>query len=443
MKRIILSAISISIICCSISAQSKWNLRQCIDYAIENNIEIKQQALEVENTKIDLSTSKNSRLPDLNASLSHSFSFGQSTDYNTNMSRMTNTSGSRFSLESTMPLFTGFKIPNEIKMNELNLQASIEGLEKAKENLQVQVASLFLDVLFKKEILKAYQEQEDLSRQQVERTQILVDAGKIPLSQLFDIKAQLAKDELNVTTSNNEVNLSILNLTQALNLNTSDFDVEEPQLDNLIVESEASLFSVPQIYQEALGIKPQVKEAVYNIESSKKSLKVAQSGYYPKLNFGIGYGTAAQRVYGVDNPSFRTQIKDNGSEYISFSLSIPIFNRFQVRNKVRAARLQIQNNELILDNVKLNLYKEIQQAHQSATSAKAKYKSTETAYAAAAEAYKYAQDRYSVGKSTVFELSESQTKLLTSKSEQIQAKYDFLFRTKILDFYRGIDIDIQ
>lgn len=443
MKKILLSTIGLSLICCSLFAQSQWTLRQCIDYAVENNIEIKQQALDVENAKIELSTSKNSRLPDLNASLNHSFSFGQSTDYTTNISRMTNTSGARFSVESTMPLFTGFRIPNEVKMNKLNLQASIEGLAKAKENIQVQVTSLFLDVIFKKEILKAYQEQEDLSRQQVERTQILVDAGKVPLAQLYDIKAQLAKDELNVTTANNEVNLALLNLIQALNLNTDNFDVQQPELEGLIIKNSASLLPVPEIYQAAIGIKPQIKEAAYRIESSKKSLKIAQSGYYPKLNFSIGYGTAAQRVYGVDNPSFRTQIKDNGSEYINFSLSIPIFNRFQVRNQVRSARIQIHYNELALDNVKLNLYKEIQQAHQSATAAKAKYISTETAYEAAAEAYKYAQDRYDVGKSTVFELNEAQTKLLTSKSEQIQAKYDFLFRTKILDFYRGIDIDIQ
>ncbi|MFR9165338.1 MAG: TolC family protein [Dysgonomonas sp.] len=425
-------------------AQTKWTLRQCIDYAIENNITVKQQEIIVENSKIDLSTSKNSRLPDLNASLNQSFNFGQSTDYTTNITRMNNTSGARFSVESTMPLFTGLRIPNERKMNELNLKSAIEGLNKIKDNMELQVTSYYLEVLFKKEILKAYQEQAELTSQQVEKTQTLVDAGKVALSQLYDIKAQLAKDELNVTNANNDLILSLLDLAQALNLEDYDgFDITEPSLGDVIAQNQSSILPVSQIYQTAIAVKPHVKEAEYDIESSKKSLKVAQSGYYPKLNFGIGYGTSAQRVYGVNNPDFSTQIKDNGSEYISFSLSIPLFNRFQTRNQVRAARFKIQSNQLALDNVKLNLYKDIQQAYQSAVSAQAKFVSTGKAYDAAAEAYKYAQDRYAVGKSTVYEFSEAQTKLLTSKSEQIQAKYDFLFRAKILDFYRGVEINIE
>jgi len=430
--------------CMAAQAQDKWTLRQCIDYAIENNIEIKQQEVKVESAKNDLSTSKNSRLPDLNASLNHQFSFGQSTDYTTNMSKMTNTSGTRFSVESSIPLFTGFKIPNETKMNELDLAAATEGLKRAKDNMELQVTSYYLDVLFKKEILKAYQEQASLSKEQIEKTEIMVNSGKVPMSQLYDIKAQLAKDELNVTTAKNNLDLSLLDLSQVLNFNTFDgFNIIDPVLGDVIAENQSSILPASNIYQRALVIKPHVKEAEYKVESSKKSIKVAQAGYYPKLNMSLGYGTASQRVYGVDNPSFSRQIKDNGSEYIAFSLSIPIFNRFQVRNQVRAARLSVQNNELALDNVKQALYKEIQQAYQSAVAARAKYTSTEKAYESADEAFKYAKERYDVGKSSVYEFNEAQTKLLTSKSEQIQAKYDFLFRAKILDFYSGKEIDIK
>lgn len=421
----------------------KWTLRQCIDYAIENNIDIRLQFLKVRSAEIDLSTTRNSRLPDLNGTVGQDFSFGRSTLGN-NTSESVNSSKTSFGLTSSTPIFTGFRIPNQTKADELSLYAATEGLKKAKENIEIQVVSLYLDVLFKKEILKAYQEQVEYSSQQVERTKVLLESGKIPASQLYDINAQLAKDELNVTMSKNDLDLSVLNLSQALNLpQSNDFDIEEPNLGDVIYNNISSIIPPDQVYRLALGIKPQIKEAEYKVQSSEKLLKVAQAGYWPTLSLGLGYSTAYQTVSGQDNPSFNKQIKDFGTEYISLSLSIPIFNRFQTRNKVRSARLNIENESLSLDNVKLALYKEIQQAYQSATSAQAKYASTGRAYDAAEESFKYAQERYEIGKSTVFEFSESKTKLLTSRSEQIQAKYDFLFRSKILDFYQGKPIDIE
>ncbi|GAB6123605.1 TolC family protein [Dysgonomonas termitidis] len=442
MKKYIISC-GLLLVCLCSQAQSKWTLRQCVDYAVRNNIELKQQSLEVKNSEIDLSTSKNSRLPDLNASMGQSFNFGRST-LGTNVSEAVNSSRSSFGISTSVPIFTGFRIPNQIKADELTLQAAMEGLKKAQENLELQVVSLYLDVLFKKEILKAYQEQAGLSKQQVERTNMLVESGKVPTSQLYDIKAQLAKDESNVTMADNDLALSLLNLSQALNLASNEaFDIEEPKIDNIVDNNLGSVLPPNQVYQMALGIKPHIKEAEYKLESSKKTLKVAQSGYWPTLNFSAGYSTSYQNVSGQNNVSFSKQIRDFGSEYLSFSLSIPIFNRFETRNKVRSARLSIENQNLALDNVKLALYKEIQQAYQSAISSQAKYNSASKAYEAADESFKYARERYDIGKSTVFEFNEAQTKLLTSKSERIQAKYDFIFRAKILDFYQGKEIDIE
>lgn len=443
MKKYIVS-VFLLLLALSIQAQGKWTLRQCINYAVENNIEIKQQALDVKNSEINLSTSKNSRLPDLNADISQGFSFGQVVNYQTNTNMTTNASSAQLSVSTSVPLFTGFKIPNQIKADEFSLKAATEGLKKAKENLELQVTSLYLEVLFKKEILKAYQEQNELSKQQIEKTQILVDAGKVPASQLFDIKAQQAKDDLNVTTSNNDLTLSLLNLAQALNIQqTEQFDIVEPIISDVIGENMSSIVPPSQVYQTALLNRPQIKEGEYKVESSRKLLKVAQAGYYPTLNFNARYSTSVQRQYGSKNGSFSDQFRDNGSEYFGFSLNIPIFNRFQVRNQVRGARLSIENNMLALDNVKLALFKEIQQAYQSAVAAQSKFVSTGKAFEAAGESFKYAQERYNIGKSSVFEFNEAQTKLLTSKSEQIQAKYDFLFRAKILDFYRGVEINIK
>jgi outer membrane protein len=445
MKKIIISC-SLLFICLYSQAQSKWTLRQCVDYAVENNIELRQQALNVKSAEIDLSTSKNSRLPDLNASMGQNFNFGRSPNMATGVYEDNKASSTSLYISSNTPLFTGFRIPNQIKADELVLQASMEGLKKAKENLELNVASLYLDVLFKKEILKAYKEQADLSTMQVGRTQILVESGKVPASQLYDIKAQLAKDELNVTTADNNHVLSLLNLSQSLNLPASgNFDIEEPVLGDVIYNNISSVMPPQQVYQMALGIKPHVKEAEYKVQSSEKMLKVAQAGYWPTLSLGLSYDNGFSHVYknGYDNETLSKQLKNNQREMIGFSLSIPIFNRFQTRNQVRSARLAIENQNLVLDNVKLALYKEIQQAYQSAVAAQSKYTSTAKAYDAAAESFKYAQERYEIGKSTVFEFNEAKTKLFTSKSEQIQAKYDFLFTSKILDFYQGKPIDIE
>lgn len=429
-------------------AQQVWTLRQCIDYAIENNIEIKQQALQVEGAEIDLNTSKMSRLPNLNASVSPSLGFGRNPVYVTGADGSLYTSyesmttfSSSFGASSSTPVFTGFRISNEIKKRELDLMATTANLSKARENLELQIASLYLEVLFKKEIIKAYQEQLDLTNLQLERTKAMVEAGKIPRSQEYDMIAQQAKDELNVTTAKNDMDIALLNLAQALNLSDyANFDIIEPSIDkDEMGENRASLISASEVYNIAIGVKPHVKVAEYNLESSKKSLNIAKSGYYPSLDFNMGYSTSYNNK---TSGGFGNQFRNYAREYIGLSLNIPIFNRMQTRNSVKQARLDIENQQLTLENVKLALFKEIQQAYQSATAAQLKYTSTEKALIAAEEAYKYAQDRYEVGKSSVYEFNEAQTKLLTSKSEQIQAKYDFIFRAKILDFYRGEKIDI-
>ena len=439
----------------NMSAQEKWSLRQCIDYAIEHNIEIKQQSLQVEGAKIDLSTSKNSRLPNLNADLGANANFGMST-MRDNTNGSFNTFNSSAGVSTSVPVFTGFRITNEIKSKEFDLLSATANLSKARENLELQVTSLYLEVLFKKEIEKIYIEQLGLTSNQLEKTKALVESGKVPRSQEYDMLSQQAKDELNLTMSKNDLDISLLNLSQALNLTEDNkIDVIEPTFDKDQIENnKASIIPPSEIYQTAIGVKPHVKVAEYDLESSKSKLKIAKSAYYPTVSFQMGYNTSYSNVFSkikndqgqsisYPNESFSSQLRNQSREYIGLSVSVPIFNRFQTRNNVRSARLNIENSALVLDNVKLALYKEIQQAFQSATAAQAKFTSTEKAFQAAEESYKYAEQRYEIGKLSVFEFNEAQTKLLTSKSEQIQAKYDFVFRAKILDFYRGVKIDIQ
>lgn len=452
-------------ICLAVQAQDsvkKWTLEECIQYAIAHNISIKQIAIQKDNAEIELNTAKMSRLPNLNAGVGQRWNFGRSNNTPTGVYENQTMSNTSLSISSNTSLFTGFKIQNQIEGSKLQLEAAIQSLEKAKEDLSLNIASLFLQALFNKEILKVSEEQLELSQSQVKRTELLVETGKVPVSQLYDIKAQVAKDEVTVIESANNLKLSLLDLAQSLELERDlGFDITVPELDDVVENNIKSILPPENIYDNAVNFKPQIKEQEFLVKSAEKSLKIAQSGYYPSLSLDLGYGNSYYYNYSMEgrsissptqsdpdrtitwnNDSFSDQLKNNGGEYIGLSLSIPIFNRFSVRNQVRSARLSINNQQLALDNAKKTLFKEIQTAYLNATSSQSKYHSSVKAVEASQESFKYAQERYEIGKISVYEFNEAKTRLVQSQSEQIQAKYDFIFRSKILDFYNGIPITL-
>ena len=445
----ILSISAALLIASSLQAQEtdkQWTLEECIDYAIEHNIDLKQKQVSRENSKVELNTSKYSWLPDLNAGVGQNFDFGRSPTKDGVIVDQ-NSSSSSASIQLSMPIFDGLKVPNDIAARKLDLKAATETLNKAKEDLAINVASYYLQVLYNKEILKIAELQVALSNEQVKKTEVLVNVGKVPVSQLYDIKAQLAKDEVTLTESRNNVNLALLDLAQSLEMERSEqnFDILTPQIDDVIEKYMSSILPPDNIYNNAVTFKPQIKEQEYLLESQKKMLKVAQAGYYPKLNFNASYSNGYYHYSGGGdrtNLSFGDQLQQNGRKTVGFSLSIPIFNRFQVRNSVRSARLNIQNRELLMENSKKVLYKEIQQAYMNATAAQDKYIASGKSVIASEEAFRFTEERYSAGKSTVFEYSEAKTKYAQSLSEQAQAKYSFIFRTKILDFYNGTPITL-
>ena len=354
----------------------QWSLEECIRYAIENNIDLKQRQQDQESRKVDLNTSKYSWLPDLNANVGQNFDFGRSPS-KTGVIVDQNSANTSASISLSMPIFDGLRIPNDIAARKLDLQAAVEALNKAKEDLSVNVTSYYLQVLYNKEVQKIAELQVALSREQVTKTEALVKNGKVPLSQLYDMKAQLAKDEVSLTEANNNVKLALLDLTQSLELERDgeNFDIVVPQFEDAVEEYMSSILPPDHVYDHAVAFKPQIKEQEYLLESQKKMLKVAQSGYYPKLNFGASYTNGYYHYSGdgdYSNLAFNEQLKNNGRKTIGFSLSIPLFNRFQTRNNVRSARINIRNRELMMENTKKALYKEIQQAFYNATAAQEK-----------------------------------------------------------------------
>lgn len=434
----------------SLSAQDHpelWSLERCIRYAQENNIDLKQKEQEKESRDIELNTSKWSWLPAVNANTAQSFQFGRSTT-KSGVIVDQSAQNTTFNISLDMPLFDGLKTPNDIAARRLSLKAAMESLNKAKEDLAINVASYYLQVLYNKELLKVAELQVALDNEQVSKTEAMVNNGKVPLSQLYDMKAQLAKDEATLVESRNNVSLALLDLAQSLELERSNknFDIETPEQVDVVAENMGSLLPPDHIYENALTFKPQIKEQEYLLASAKKNLNVARSEYYPKLNLGAsysnGYYHSSMGGEFVDTRSFSEQLKQNGQNIIGFSLSIPLFNRLQVRNSVRQAKVNIRNQELMLENTRKALYKEIQQAYFNATAAQEKYTASGKSVVASKEAFEYAQASYEAGKSTVFEFNEAKTKYAQSLAEQAQAKYDYIFRAKILDFYNGVEIKL-
>ena len=441
MKTVVFCLVCAATLSQSSQAQTKrWSLRECCDYAIEHNISIKQQQSQCRQQEVQLSTAKNSRLPDLSASASQNFSFGRGLTAANTYSN-TNTSSTSFQLGTSVPLFTGFQIPNQIKMNQLNLEAATADLEKAKNDIRLQVAQAYVQILYDMEIGDVARRQVTIDSMQVVRLQALVDNGKAAEATLSQQKATLANSHLTATQADNNTRLAILTLTQLLELPTpEDFGIVRPDLSTISDGSLAAL-SPDAIYAEALGLKPEIAAQQLRLQAYNRNIKIAQAGYYPTLSLSGGLGTNYYTTSGFTSDSFGEQLKNNFSQYIGLNLSIPIFNRFQTRNNVRTARISLENQQLQLDNTKKTLYKEIQQVYYNAVNAQSKEKSSSEALQSSLDAFKLMQAKYENGKATITEFNESKNNYLKSESDLVQARYELLYQQALIEFYRGRDLN--
>jgi outer membrane protein len=426
--------------CMQIQAQDRWSLRQCIDYAIEHNIDIRQTANAAEQSNVEVNTAKWARLPNLNASAGQNWNWGRTQtaikdentgDYST-VYVNTGSHGTNMSVSTSIPLFTGLEIPNQYALAKLNLKAALADLEKAKEDISINIASVYLQVLFNEELYRVSLGQVELSKEQYNRIERLAEASP---AEVAEAKARVAQDEMNAVQANNDYRLALLDLSQLIELETPEgFLLEEPA-----VKIELAPLTPPdEIFQIALGSKASIQAAQYRLEGSKHSIRIAQSGYYPQLSFNGSLGT---NYYSTINRTFSQQMSDNFNKYIGFNLSVPIFNRLATRNRVRTARLQRENYSLQLDNAKKNLYKEIQQAWYNAAASESKYTSSSTAASASKASFKLMSEKYENGKANAVEYNEAKQNLMKAQSDELQAKYEYLFRTKILDFYKGEPIE--
>jgi outer membrane protein len=442
MKKISILVLLVSLVRLDVQAETRqWSLRECCDYAIEHNISIKQQENQCRKDEIQLSTAKNSRLPDLSGSVGQNFSFGRGLTAANTYSN-TNTSSTSFSLGTSVPLFTGFEIPNQIKLNQLNLEAATADLEKAKDDIRMKVAEAYVQILYDMEIADVAHRQIEIDSAQVERLQAFVKNGKAAEAELSQQKATLANSRLTATQADNNTRLAILTLTQLLELPTPEgFTIVRPNLSTFISQSSLiALITPDQIYAEALGVKPEILSQQLKLKGTEHSIKIAKAGHYPTLSLSGGLNTNYYTTSGFNSDSFGNQLKNNFSQYIGLNLNVPIFNRFQTRNNIRSARIDQENQQLQLENTKKTLYKEIQQVYYNALNAQTKEKSSEEALQSTRDAFQLMQAKYENGKATITEFNESKNNYLKSESDLVQARYENLYQHALLEFYRGREL---
>ena len=444
MKNVILCCCMSAALTLPVSAQPKqWSLRECCDYAVANNISIKQQENQRRQEEIQLSTSKNSRLPDLSGSVGQNFSFGRGLTADNTYSN-TNTPSTSFSLGTSVPLFTGFQIPNQIKLNQLNLEAATADLEKAKNDIRMQVAQAYVQILYDMELADVAHRQIAIDSAQVARLQAFVNNGKASEAELSQQKATLANSTLTAIQADNNTRLALLTLTQLLELSSPEgFNIVRPDTSDYAALSEYSDYSslTPDaIYAEALGIKPEIAAQMLRLKGTEHSIKIAQAGNYPTLSLSGGLGTNYYTTSGFKADGFGTQLKNNFSQYIGLNLNVPIFNRFQTRNSIRSARINQENQQLTLENTKKTLYQDIQKVYYNALNAQAKEKASKQAVATANDAFHLTQAKYENGKATITEFNESKNNYLKAESDLVQARYENIYQKALIAFYRGKDL---
>jgi len=450
MKRMynLITTVLLLVVFTSAQAQEKWSLQKCIDYALQNNIQIKQQALNSDYYSNQLGQAKYNRLPNLNAGFQNNMSFGRTSGYDNTYSNF-NSNTTSGSLSSNVTLWNGFILTNSITLADMNLKASLEDMQKAKDDIMLNIAASYLEILFADELVTVSEDLKKITQLQLDRTSKLVEAGSLAKGSLLEIEAQYAREELNVVNAQNRLQLAYLALYQFLEVpSTESFKIEKPTLPE--IGANLTLLNSMDVFKNAVQLKPAVKSAEFKLESAKSQLLIAKGNRMPTLSLGGNYYNRYNNKYAYPNPPygtggkipFESQFKNNGSYGFGVSLNIPIFNRFQARTGVSNAQIQLENTELQLQNTKNLLRKDIEQSYTNALAAFKRYVANQKAVVSSTEAFRYTEEKFNVGMINSVEYNQSKNNLTKAQSDLLQAKYEYIFRTKILDFYNGQPIEL-
>jgi outer membrane protein len=449
-----------------IQGQKLWTLEDCINYAKENNLNIKQQQLNIKLAEKNLLQSYTNLLPNINGFSTHGYNYGLTIDRYTNEFAKARVQSDNFYLSSSLTIFNGLQNQNTIIKNRADLMSTKYDTDKLMNDVSMNIAAAYVQILYNIEILNSAKSQIEDTKQQVERDQKLYEAGTIAKNNLLAMEAQAATDELSVVNAQNSLDISYLTLKQMLDLSSEEsFDIVKPQFE---ITGEELLKEKPEeIYKIALTNQPDVKSGELKLLSSNKALSIARgmrspllslqgsagtgysgeavtSRYIGKDTIPIGYTANDKTIvntvvdsYSIEKTSFNKQLNDNVNKSIGLNLTIPILNGFQTDIGISKSKIAIQNAQYSLQIIKLNLNKTIEQAYADAKGAFIKYNATKKSLDALEESYKYAQEKYNVGMLNFVDYNDAKAKYIKAISELVQAKYYYLYRIKVLDFYKG------
>lgn len=416
-------------------AQKVWTLDECVDYAVEHNVRILQSVVNQNNTEFQYKMTKRAWLPTISADASQNFGFGQSPSAN-GVYVSDNSSSTSLGISAGMPLFNGLSLYNQTKAGALALDASKKDLEAVKYDLKLLIMSYYMQIVYNKELKSIAQKQLALTEEQHSKTRQLYELGSVAESNLYESAAQVATAKSSLVQADNTLMLSILDMIQILELETVDgFDVVSPEtfapIDSKTLPSQEATYSF------ALQHQPKMEAANMRLEKTYYDVKAQKSAWYPSLSLFAGYSTGYYNYFSSQRKTepLVDQFNNNGRTSFGIRLNVPVFNAMQTKYKVEMSKLSIENQELEINIAKKELKKEIQQAFYNAVAAEQKHKAAEETYYAAEVAYRYSNESYEAGKVTLLELNESKNRLFKSESEMLQAKYEYLYRLKILEFY--------
>ncbi|RLD90259.1 MAG: hypothetical protein DRJ09_04770 [Bacteroidetes bacterium] len=453
-KKSILTFVVLAIVMVSatVSAQKLWSLEDCITYAFDNNLQIKQSELSVETANNEYLQRKLNLIPSLNASSSYNFGWGRSVDMATYKYTDNNTQQSYFGVSSDVTLFNGLQQLNSIRQKEFDYLAQKYNYEKIRNDMSLNIASAYLQILFNIELVSNAERQVEITNQQIERTKKQVDAGTVAKGNLLDVESQGATEQATLVNYKNRLMLAYLDLKQLLDLKGSDqFDIEKPELEVNLDASE--VVSPDLIYRKAVNIMPEIKGAESQLGSAEKSLSISKGARYPRLTMSGGYNTNySDQIPKSNNPldpdfnqikPFPDQLRDNRNITMGFRLAIPVFNGFQVSTQIKQSKIYYENANLNLQLEKNRLRKNIEQAYADALAAYQTYVAKQKSLAALSESFKYSQEKFNVGMINATDYNVAKIQLSNAESDLVSAKYDYIFKTRILNFYLGRPITLK
>ncbi|WDF64154.1 TolC family protein [Flavobacterium sp. KACC 22763] len=428
----------------------KWTLEECVRYALENNITVKLSELDVKNAEIDKRGALGNYLPSVNGNASHSWNIGLNQDVTTGILRNQTTQYSSIGLNAGVDIYKGLQNQNTMRKAKLSIIASHYQLLKMQEDISLNVASAFLQILSNKEDLKVKKEQLAIDEKRYARSEEMVNAGTIPRGDLFDLKATVATDKQNIAVSENNLLISKLSLAQLLQLKEfADFDVVD---DTKVADENNILAQTPtEIYNKAKETRTELKLAQTNLEIAEKNVSIAKGAYQPTLSGFYGFNTrasysdqvkldAAGNPYTVGPDPIFQQFSDNKGHNFGLQLNVPIFNGFSVKNNVERNKVSLEKSKIDLEQKSLDLQRNVYTAFTDARGALNTYESSTVTLEARQQAYNYAKEKYDVGLMNSFDFTQAQTLLTNAQSDVIRTKYDYMFKIKILEFYFGIPI---